>query len=97
MKEVIGREVGRYLIGALPLEGHDFSSHPHSVNAIRALKENKIGYLNYGDSNILEVKGTDNTSQSSKIKLRLFTPFKVNKLIIRNEYEGRILRYYHYS
>ncbi|EAS06749.3 DOMON domain protein (macronuclear) [Tetrahymena thermophila SB210] len=81
IKEVIGKEVGRYMLGALPLEGHNFQPYAHSSSAFNLLKKNKIGDLNYGESNILALANQkeSNEAENNNNKLKLFNNYKLIK------------------
>ncbi|KAL4484235.1 hypothetical protein ABPG72_003519 [Tetrahymena utriculariae] len=79
IKEVVGKEIGRYMLGALPLEGYTFKPYTHSSSAINLLKKNKIGDLNYGESNMLILANQGESAQPETNKLRLFNNFKLIK------------------
>ncbi|KAL4435822.1 hypothetical protein ABPG74_015790 [Tetrahymena malaccensis] len=79
IKEVIGKEIGRYMLGALPLEGYTFKPYAHSSAAINLLKKNKIGDLNYGETNMLVLANQEASSQPENNKLKLFNNFKLIK------------------
>ncbi|KAL4435821.1 hypothetical protein ABPG74_015789 [Tetrahymena malaccensis] len=86
IKEVIGKEIGRYMLGALPLEGYNFKPHTHSSSAINVLLKNKIGDLEYGESNMLQVANQgDSSKPEEKQKLHQFNLFKMVKRIQLSE------------
>ena len=39
IQPIIGKEIGRYLIGQLPLEWYDLKPHTHSADAYSYLKK----------------------------------------------------------
>ncbi|EAS06748.2 DOMON domain protein (macronuclear) [Tetrahymena thermophila SB210] len=83
INEIIGKEIGRYMIGAFPLEGYNFKPHNHSFAAIKLLKENKIGSLKYEESNMLQVVNQENEPQkpAQKLKVQFYNLFKMVKRI----------------
>ncbi|KAL4484234.1 hypothetical protein ABPG72_003518 [Tetrahymena utriculariae] len=86
IKEVIGKEIGRYMLGAFSLEGYTFKSHTHSSAAFNLLKQSKIGDLEYGESNILQtVDKEDQPQPAQKLKLKQFNLFKMVKRIQLSE------------
>lgn len=68
---IIGKEVGRYLNGSLPLEGFDTKPHTHSAKTFAYLKKQLIGYLNYDDSNSLLIGENDATKSPNPSSIKL--------------------------